>query len=358
MSRVVRIPGLVDLGCEAGFPGFPARETPASLRAAARAGGFTDLVLSPATEPVLDTPEQLVGGTVSADAGGGVRLWPLAALTRGLGGAELSELGSLRAAGAIAISDGGLPVRDTTLLRNALEYARGFDLVVFLRPCDADLDLLGVVNDSPVAARMGLRGNPAASEEIGVARAIALVRATGARVHLTHVGTARGVALLRAAQAEGLALTGGVPARSLLLDEGHLDDGLYDTRRRLHPPVRSAHDRAALLAGVRDGTLMLCADHQPRAPEEKELEFERCVPGSMGLETAFAAALTALEGDLDVLVRAFCTAPRALLGLPAGASVEVDVDARFVVDPVAHRSLARNDALAGWELRGAVRAPE
>ncbi len=352
MSGLVRIPGLVDLACEPGFPGFPARETPASLRAAARAGGFTDLVVSPATEPVLDTPEQLVSGAMGGLEG--VRLWPLGALTRGLLGAELSELGSLRAAGAVAISDGGLPLRDTTLLRNALEYARGFGLVVFLRPCDADLDLLGVVNDSPVAARMGLRGHPAASEEIGVARAIALVRATGARVHLTHVGTARGVSLLRAARAEGLSLTGAVPARSLLLDEEHLDDGRYDTRRRLHPPVRSAHDRAALVAGVLDGTLMLCADHQPRAPEEKELEFERCVPGSTGLETAFAAALTALDGDLDALVEAFCAAPRALLGLPEGPSVDVDTEARAVVDPGAHRSLARNEALTGWELRGRV----
>ncbi len=353
MSRVVRIPGLVDMACEAGFPGFPARETPASLRAAARAGGFTDLVLSPATEPVLDTPEQLAGSPVSSGEES-VRMWPLAALTRGLAGAELSELGSLRAAGAIAISDGGLPVRDTTLLRNALEYARGFGLVVFLRPCDADLDLLGVVNDSSVAARMGLRGNPAASEEIGIARVGALVRATGARVHLTHVGTARGADLVRAAQAEGLALTGAVPARSLLLDEEHLDDGFYDTRRRLHPPVRTANDRLALLAGVRDGTLMLCADHQPRAPEEKELEFERCVPGSTGLETAFAAALTALDGDLEVVVRAFSTAPRALLGLPEGASIDVEVDGTDVVDPTLHRSLARNDALAGWTLRGRV----
>ena len=354
----VLVPGFVDLACESGFPGFPARETPGSLGAAALRGGFTDLVISPRCEPVLDTPEQVPQAARALP--GGVRTWQAAAFTRGLLGEELAEVGSLLAAGARALSDGGLPLRDTALLRNAMEYARGFGATLLLRPCDPDLDGLGVVNDSPVAARVGMRGNPAASEEIGVSRAIALARATGARVHLSHVGTARGVALLEAARADGVRLTGATAARSLLLDEESLDDGTYDTRRRLHPPLRTPQDRAALVAGVRAGVLALCADHQPRAPEEKELEFERAVPGATGLETAFAAALTAL-GDLDTVVVALAVAPRAVLGLdtaPEAIEGWALVDARTVgaVDPARHASLARNDALAGRTVRGAVRA--
>jgi dihydroorotase len=344
------LPGLVDLSCEPGFPGFPVRETSASLTAAALAGGFTDLVLSPAVEPVRDLPEQI---TAARPLDGDVRAWFAAALTPGLRGEGLSEFGSLRAAGAVAISDGGLPVRDTLLLRNAMDYARGFGVPLLLRPADPDLDALGVVHESPVAARMGLRGQPVASEEIGVERILALVRATGARVHLTQVGGARAVDAVRRAQREGLPVTASVPARSLLLDEDALDDGTYDTRLRLHPPLRSSSDRRALIEGVLDGTLLLGADHQPRAPEEKELEFERAVPGSTGLETALAAAWTAL-GDVSVLVRAFSSGPRALLGVPAHGVTLFDPDAEQVVDPSRHRSLARNDALAGRVVRGRV----
>jgi dihydroorotase len=344
------IPGLVDLCCEAGFPGFPVRETPASLAAAARAGGFTDLVLSPRADPVVDTPEHV--GLVTRDLGG-VRCHVAGAQTRALAGEALSEAGLLQRHGAVALSDGGLPMADALVLRNALEYARRFGLVVLLRPADAALDVLGVAHEGPLAARVGLRGNPPASEEIGVARARALVRATGCPVHLTHLGTARGVAMVRAARAEGLPLTASTPARNLLLDEAVLDDGSYDARYRLHPPLRSPFDRLALIEGVRDGTLLLCADHQPRAPEEKEHEFERAVPGSTGLESAFSAAMTALE-DLDLVVAALSTGPRRVLGLGPGADIRVDPDAEGVVDVTRLAGMARNDALHGQRVRGRV----
>ncbi len=346
-ARAVWIPSLVDLQCDPGFPGFPVRENPASLAASARAGGFGDLLLSPHVDPVVDTPEQLARAPVEVD---GVRFAYAGALTQGLRGTELSEAGLLQRAGAIALSDGGLPVADSVVLRNALEYAAEFNLLVLLRPADPALDRLGVANDSPVACRLGLRGNPAASEEIGVARAIALCRATGARMHLTHLGTERGVAALAAAQHEGLPITGSTAARNLILDESSLDDGRYDTRLRLHPPLRTAADRIALVAGVRAGVLLLAADHQPRAPEEKEHEFERAVPGSAGLRSAFAAALTAL-GSLTLVVESMSTRPRALLGLPPhGWSL---------VDPVGSGQSAPQrgvpaDALEGRPLVGRV----
>lgn len=347
------VPAFVDLGCDPGFPGFPQREDPASLGAAALAGGFADLVTSPAQDPVFDTPEHFA--ELRRVTPQGVRLWPAAALTRRLEGHELVEVGLLSRVGVTALSDGGRPIHDTVVLRNVLEYARRFDALVFLRPAEPHLDALGVAHESPVAARVGLRGNPATAEEIGLARVLALVRATGARVHLGPITSAAGVALVRAARAEGLPVTASVAARALVLDEGVLADGAYDTRFRVHPPLRGAEDRTALVRAVREGALCVRADHVPRAPEEKELEFERAVPGSTGLETAFAATLTAL-GDLDATVAALSTAPRAVLGGETGGLTLVDPDAEALVDARAHRSRARNDALHGRRLRGAVRA--
>lgn len=348
------VPSFVDLACDPGFPGFPVREDAISLGAAALAGGFTELLTDPAQDPVLDRPEhfaQLRRATPQ-----GVRLWPAAAVTRRLEGGALVEVGLLARAGVVALSDGRRALADTVVLRNAMEYARAFGMPLLLRPCDPFLDELGVVHEGPLAAQIGLRGNPAANEEIGVARVIALVRATGARVHLAPLSTARGVALVRAARAEGLPVSAAVAARSLVLTEEALADGRYDTRYRLVPPLRAAEDRDALRAAVRDGTAWICADHAPRAPEEKELEFERAVPGSTGLESAFAAALTALEGDLDRVVEALALGPRRLLPEATGGLALVDVDSAAVVDVAGHRSRARNDALHGQSLRGAVRA--
>ncbi len=347
LARLIWVPSFVDLVCDPGFPGFPSRETPESLFASARAGGFGELLVSPRVDPVADTPEHIARMERSQL---GVRLHPTGALTVALRGEELAEVGLLLRAGALAVSDGGVAHSDSLVLRNALEYTREFGVPVILRPCDAALDAVGVVHDSPLAARLGLRGNPAATEEIGVARVLALCRATGARVHLTHIGAERSIEAIAAAQREGLPVTASTPARNLILDEESLDDGRYDARFRLHPPLRSAADRAALIAGVRGGVLCLSADHQPRALEEKDHEFERSVPGSPGLRTAFAAALTAL-GDLNTVVRALSLAPRAVLGLDVGSWALIDpIGERFVV-PERPRP---TDALEGLRLRGVV----
>lgn len=349
-ARLVLMPSLVDLCCDPGFPGFPVRETSETLAASARAGGFSDLVFEPGVDPVVDTPEHVARMPLLGD---GVRRWPLASATAGLHGEALSEIGLLRRAGAVAVSDGGRPIRDTVVLRNLMEYARAFDVLVMLRPADPDLDTLGVMHEGPLAARIGLRGNPAAAEHIGVYRAISLCAATGARVHLTHISTAVAVTLIAEAQARGLPLTASTPVRNLLLDTDTLLTRGYDSRLRLHPPLRGGEDRAALCEGVRRGTLLLCADHRPRAPEEKELEFERSVPGSTGLESALGAALLAL-GDLRPVAAALGTGPRALLGLPDAPELILDTGSFSAVNPETHRSRARNDALAGWSLPGRI----
>jgi dihydroorotase len=348
------LPGLVDLCCEAGFPGFPERETRSSLRHAAMNGGFTDLLLSPATDPVLDTPEQLrKRHSFSWQAAG--------ALTAGLQGEQLSELGLLAkggwAAGVAAFSDGGRPISSTLVLRNALEYASRLSVPVLLRPAEPELDRVGVVHESPFSAELGLRGNPAATEEIGIVRICALLKHIRCPplVHLTHISTAAGVSLIESAQQQGLPISASTPARNLILDETALEN--YDTRFRLHPPLRSTADRLALTDAVARGILYLSADHQPRSPEEKEHEFERAVSGSSSLESAFSAAWTALEAyGLPTLVQAFSFGPSSLLKNPVGGWVLVDLKAEKLVDVAIHQSHARNDALSGKTLKGNVLA--
>lgn len=366
-STLHLVPGFVDLCCNPGFPGFPQRESPRSLTAAALAGGFTDLLLSPGVDPVVDTPEQIL----VHDGIGGPRRWTAAAMTPGLHGKDLAELGLMLRAGAVALSDGSVPIASTVVLRNILEYARGFGATLIFRPADPELDLLGVVNESAVSVRIGLRGNPPATEEIGVARILALLAAmpVAPRVHLSHLGTAAAVALVTQAAKCGLPVSASTPARNLILDEEVLDGFGYESRYRLHPPLRSRRDREVLVEAVMAGQLWLCADHQPRAPEEKEHELERATPGSTGLETAFSAAWTALRSQLPteqalaVLVQALSLGPRRLLPTASGRPLDaapvgwtlVDLEAGHTVVPAAHRSMARNDALAGRTLRGQVR---
>ena len=360
------VPSFVDLACDPGFPGFPQRETPQSLGDAALAGGYSDLVTRPCVDPVPDQPEHLAD--LRRSLPGGVRVWPTPALTRGQAGQALTEFGLLSQFSIPGVSDGGVVVADSLILRNAMEYAQRFALTLWLRPGDPSLDGLGVVHDSPFATVLGLRGNPATNEEIGLSRILSLVRASGASVVVGPLGTRAGVDLLRRARAEGLPVTGYVAARSLLLDErivegslpealgdgGELERMPYDTLVRLHPPLRAPEDRLALLAGVREKILWVSADHAPRAPEEKELEFERAVPGSTGLESAFAATLTALGGDLAATVHALALGPRALLPEPVTGWTLIDPNAETTVNAALHRSLARNDALDGMRLRGKV----
>lgn len=356
-AGMVLVPSFVDVGCDPGFPGFPVRETPESLGSAALAGGFGDLVTRPCVDPVPDQPEHLADQRRTLP--GGVRIWPTPAMTRGLAGQALSEMGLLSRFSIPGVSDGGGAPTDTVILRNAMEYAHRFGLRLWLRPSDPMLDGLGVVHDSAFACVLGLRGNPVANEEIGLARIIALVRGTGARVVVGPISSRVGVELLRRAAAERMPILGYVAARSLLLDE-RVVEGTgpgqfpYDTRLRLHPPLRSWEDREALVQAVRDRLLVVAADHSPRAPEEKELEFERAVPGSTGLESAFAATLTALGGDLAATVQALSLGPRALLPEPTGGWALVDTRVEWTVDASGQRSLARNDALQGQRLQGTV----
>lgn len=359
-TNCVYLPSFIDICCDPGFPGFPLRETPDSLRAAALSGGFLDLLLSPAVEPIRDTPEQFTPQPAAH-----VQFYMAAAATLGLQGEHLSEVGLLIKAGAAVFSDGGRSIASTLVLRQFMEYTARFNTRLLLRPADTALDALGVVNESMLSAWIGLRGNPPETEEIGITRILALLRALPQppAVHLSHIGTARGVQLIQAARSEGLPISASTPARNLLIDENCLKNGGYDSLYRLHPPLRTAQDREALLQGVCDGVLFLSADHQPRAPEEKEHEFERAVPGSTGLQTAALAAYTAFklaglstEQALRTLSAALSESPREWLQARPAGWVCFEPEAQTEVAPAKSASLARNDALNGLKLQGAIRA--
>lgn len=356
------IPALVDLASELGDPGETWREDLRSGGAAAAAGGFGTVVVSPNTAPAIDSASAVQDLLSRAGGLSGARLRVAGALTAALAGRELAELNDLVEAGAVALSDGGRGMGDALVLRNALDYARPLGVPVFTRPCEPTLEERGAMHEGEVSAAIGLHGIPAASEEIGVLRTLALARLTGCAVHLSHVTTARGVELLRQARAEGLAVTSAVPARHLLLTDQDIDDMEYNSNLRLLPPLRPERDRAAVVRAVQEGVIdVVSADHVPWTRVEKEQEFMLASPGAVGLESAFAAAMTAL-GDLELVVMAMSARPAARIGqraaLEVGALADlalVDPDERAPL-PCPRFSRGMNEPLAGRSLRGRVHA--
>lgn len=359
-TGLVVMPGFVDLVCEIGDPGTTWREDLQSAAQAAAAGGFTTILASPATDPVIDTGTAAREIRDRAIAVPGLKVLQAGALTTGLGGKELSELGLMLAHGCAALSDGGRAMGNAAVLRRALDYARPFGRPVLLRPALPELEVDGLMHEGEISFRVGLRGVPAASEEVGIARAIALVRTTGAHVHLSHVTTQVGVDLVARAKAAGLRLTATVPARSLILTDEAVEAREYDTRLKLVPPLRPNADsvavRAGLVSGVLDG---VCSDHQPWTRVEKELEFAYAHAGGMGLETAFRATYAALS-DLSQVAQVMSIGPAGVLGLEAGIRVGAAADLAVVdpehLGPVQGPWLSRgcNEPLEGEVLAGRV----
>lgn len=363
VTGAVVVPAFVDLCAELGDPGYTWREDLRSGSRAAAAGGYSVVLASPNTLPVVDSAP--VASDLVARAAGldGAIVLQSGALTVGLDGVELAELNLLAEAGCVAFSDGGRPITDTAVFRAALDYARPIGLPVLLRPGDALLEERGMMHEGEVSLRVGLHGIPGEAEEMGIGRAIALARLTGARVHLTHVTTAVALARLREARAAGLEITASVPARHLLLTDASLDRSGYDPDLRVLPPLRPEADRRAMVEAVRNGDLdAIISDHVPLTRVEKEHEFGLASAGAAGLETAFAAALTALDGDLDLVVRAMALGPAGVLGLERRVAVGavadltvVDPEWQGVISPP-YKSRACNEPLEGHRVRGRVLA--
>ncbi len=382
----VLAPGFVDLHAHLREPGFEAKETIASGAAAAAHGGFTTLCCMPNTQPVLDSRVALEY-VRSAARDVPARVRPIAAITKGESGLELSEMAELVEAGAVAFSDDGRPVHSSRLMRLALTYAAPLGVPVVEHCQDEELVGAGVMNEGHIATLLGLPGWPAAGEDVMLARDLALVRLTGARYHAAHLSTAGAVELIRQAKREGLPVTAEVTPHHLLLTEswvagertGPLAEALaemgvampagerYDTAAKVNPPLRTAADCAALLAGLRDGTIdAIATDHAPHTWQDKACEFGEAAFGISGLETALAALLALVHTrrlDVTTLIAALTARPAAAWGLDAGtlapgAAADLVVfapDETWTVDPEQFASRGKNTPLAGITLRGRVR---
>ncbi len=358
-------PGLVDLAARLREPGLEHKATLESELAAASAGGVTSLACPPDTDPPLDEPGLVEMLKHRARLTGRAHVYPVGALTVGLQGAALTEMGQLAEAGCVAFSQADVPFHDTQMLHRALQYAGTFGHHVWLRPQDAYLARGGVAHDGEVATRLGLPAIPVMAETIAIAKIFALVRDTGVGVHLCRLSSAEGVAMMRAAKREGLPVTCDVAVHHLHLCD--VDIGWFDPQAHLMPPLRSARDRDALREGVLDGTIdAVCSDHAPVDDDAKQLPFGEAEPGATGLELLLPLVLKwAGEAKLplvDALAR-ITARPAAILGiaqpsLAAGNAADVcvfDPGAAWVVRRESLRSQGKNTPFLGFEIVGRVR---
>ncbi len=362
---LVACPGLLDLCARLREPGYEYKAHLESEMSAAVAGGVTTLVCPPDTDPPLDEPGLVEMLKYRARGLSQANVYPLGALTRGLQGQRLTEMAELTEAGCVAFGQADAPLQDAQVLLRAMQYAATFDYGVWLRPQDASLARGGVAHDGEVATRLGLAGIPVAAETVALSTILLLARDTGARVHLCRLSSAAGVDLVRQARASGLRVTCDVAAAHVHLSE--MDLGYFDANCHLIPPLRSGRDRAALRAGLADGTIdAVCSDHTPVDDDAKQLPFAEAEPGATGLELLLPLILQwAREEGLPfaLALRRVTTEPARIMGLPApalapGAPADLclfDPLAAWQVQPGALRSQGKNTPFLGWELVGQVR---
>ena len=359
-------PGIVDWGVKIGEPGERHRESFRSAGLAAAAGGVTTIIARPDTLPAIDTPETLEFVTRRAAEASPVAIRHMAALTRGREGREMTEIGFLRDAGALAFTDADHVTADARILARCLTYARGLGALVVGHPQEPALSRGAAATSGKFAALRGLPAVSAMAERIGLERDLALVEMTGARYHADQITTAAALPALRRAKAAGLDVSAGVSVHHVTLNE--FDVGDYRTFFRLTPPLRAEDDRKAVVAALAEGLIdVLCSMHTPADEESKRLPFAEAAPGAVGLETLLPAALRLWHsGDLTLvqLFRALALNPARRLGLPVGRLavgapadlVLFDPDAPFVLDRFALRSKSRNTPFDGARMQGRVRA--
>jgi dihydroorotase len=355
------IPGLVDMRVFTGEPGTEYRETLASASEAAAAGGVTTMIVMPNTQPVIDDAAIVDFILRRARDTALVRVAPMAAITKGLAGDLMTEIGGLKEAGAVAVTDGTRAVANANILRRAMTYARDFDMLIVQHVEELSL-ATGVMNASERAARLGLTGIPEAAEIIMLERDLRLVEMTGARYHASQISSATSLEVMRAAKARGLPVTCGVSIHHLTLNEN--DIGAYRTFFKLSPPLRTEDDRAALVEGVADGTIdVIVSGHDPQSADTKRLPFAEAAFGAAGLETMLSAALGLYHNKnitLERLVEAMSSKPAKILGLEigrleAGAPADftlVDPHLSWTVEDESLRSKAKNSPFEHRTLEG------
>jgi dihydroorotase len=363
LTGKVVCPGFIDAHVHLREPGQEHKETIASGTRAAAAGGFTAVAAMPNTDPVNDNQSVTEFVVATAAREGVVRVWPIGAITKGLRGEELAEIGDMVEAGAVAVSDDGMGVESGRVMRRALEYARLFEIPVIGHEEDLALAEDGVMHEGKVSTLLGLRGKPAVAEEAMIARDLLLAEDARSRFHVAHLSTARGLELVRRGRQRGVPVTCEVAPHHLTLTDEAVRG--FDTNFKMNPPLRTEDDRAALIEGLRDGTVdAVATDHAPHHPDEKAVEFSRAPNGVVGLETAVSVMLDRLvaPGHLDLgrMVELLSPGPARVLGVPGGSLREggpaditvLDLERTWTVDPAAFRSLARNTPWVGESLTG------
>ena len=365
-SGLVVTPGLIDPHVHLREPGQEHKETIETGARAAAAGGFTAICSMPNTDPPIDDPAAVGFVVAEGQKAGAARVYPMGAISAGMEGQALSEIGELVEAGAVAVTDDGQPIMDSGLMRLALEYTQAFGIPVVDHPEDLTLSRDGTMNEGLVSSRLGLKGKPNASEDIHIIRDILLAELTGGRLHLQHVSTRFGVDAIRAAKARGVKVTGEASPHHLLLTDEAVDG--YRTEAKMNPPLRAPADRDAVQKGLKDGTLdMVATDHAPHHYDEKEAAFADAPNGIVGLETSLGLVYGHLVEsgliNLPTMVDRMSVAPARVFNLPGGtlkvgspADVTIfDPNGEWEVDPSNFLSKSRNTPFTGWKLKGKPR---
>jgi dihydroorotase len=360
-------PGLIDMHVHLREPGREEDETIATGTAAALAGGVTSVACMPNTEPALDSQASAEFVYLQAARAGNANVYPVGAITKGRQGAELSEMGGLVEGGAVAFTDDGSPVVSAEIMRRALEYCRMFDRAVLSHCEDLDLTRGGVMNEGFESMRLGLRGMPAAAEEVMVHRDIALAELTGGRLHILHVSTAGSVDLIRRARQRGVRVSGEACPHHFTLTDKCLRS--FDSNYKMAPPLRTDADVQALIGGLKDGTIeVIATDHAPHAPEKKMRELDQAPNGIIGLETLIPICILSLIEPNYLtwpeLIEKLTINPARVLGidrgtLAAGAVADatiIDPATEWTIDVTRFRSKSRNSPFAGWKVRGRAHA--
>lgn len=358
--------GLVDIHVHLREPGFEYKETIETGCAAAARGGFTAIACMPNTKPVVDTPELVRFVKKQAAKACGVRVLPIAAVSRGQKGQELTDALALAEAGAAAFSDDGVPIQDANLMRNALLIAREHKLPILTHSEDAGMVCNYAVNEGAVSRKLGIPGRPAIAEEIMIMRDAMLAEETGSAVHICHVSTARSVDIVRQYKKRGVRITCETcPQYFILTEEEVLKQGAV---ARVNPPLRTRRDVEGILEGLLDGTIdAVVTDHAPHSDDEKARPLSDAPSGMVGLETSLAASLTALyhtgRMELSAVLRKMSADPARILGLDmgrlaVGADADIvifDPDEEWIVDPGQFASKGRNTPFGGQKFKGRVK---
>lgn len=356
-------PGLIDMHVHFREPGGDTAETIWTGTRAALEGGFTGVASMPDTDPAIDNQASAVFVGLQASRAGHCHVWPVGAVTKGRAGEELAEMGGLVEGGAVAFTDSPGSIANADIMRRALEYSQMFDRAVLSHPEVSELVKGGIMHEGAVSARLGMPGMPAAAEEILIDRDLRLAAWTGGRLHLQNVSCAGGVASIRRAKEAGQSVTAEVCPHHLVLTDESLGD--FDSNFKVRPPLRTSLDQAALLEGLRDGTIdVIASGHAPIAPEQKLRELDAAPFGVIGLETVLPVVIGALieTGRLTwpELVRKLSTNPARVLGLDRGtlkvgaiADITlIDPEVEWTIDPRRFQSKSRNCPFAGWKVRG------